>query len=77
MNASAGSRFTPIDYFAFSPSIAAPRATIDLSTKTGAQIPIEDRPSAEITLCKCSQKTLISPKSMYIPIITKDFIKIG
>ena len=44
--------------------IAAPTATIDLSTKTGSEIPIEDRPSEEITLCKCSQKVLISPKGM-------------
>ena len=42
--------------------IAAPRATIDLLTETGDQIPIEDRPKNEITLCKCPQKTMISPE---------------
>ena len=42
--------------------IAAPRATIDLLTETGDEIPIEDRPKQEITHCKCSQKVLISPK---------------
>ena len=66
--ASKGSSITPINFFCLFP-LAAPRATIDLNTETGAQIPIEDRPSAEITLCKCSQKTLISPKSMCTIII--------
>ena len=41
--------------------IAAPTTTIDLDTKTGDEIPIEDRSSDEITLCKCSSKARIPP----------------
>jgi len=42
--------------------IAAPTTTVDLNTKTGADIPIEDRSSDEITLCKCPSKARIPPE---------------
>ena len=42
--------------------VAAPTTTIDLSTMSGADIPIEDRSADEITLCKCSSKARIPPE---------------
>jgi methylthioribose-1-phosphate isomerase len=41
--------------------VAAPTATIDLATLTGKEIPIENRPPTEMTLCKCQQKTRVAP----------------
>ena len=42
--------------------VAAPTATIDLSTLSGQSIPIEDRCGQEITHCKCDNKTRIAPQ---------------
>ena len=47
--------------------VAAPTTTIDLNTKTGNEIPIEDRSSDEITLCKCSSKARIPPEGQLKP----------
>lgn len=42
--------------------IAAPTATIDLETRSGSDIPIEDRCAQEITRCKCTSRTRIAAK---------------
>jgi methylthioribose-1-phosphate isomerase len=42
--------------------VAASTTTIDLKTKTGKEIPIEDRSGDEITLCKCPLKARIPPE---------------
>jgi methylthioribose-1-phosphate isomerase len=44
--------------------IAAPTTTVDLKTKSGIDIQIENRSPDEITLCKCNTKTHIPPKGL-------------
>ena len=47
--------------------VASPTSTVDVGTKSGEDIRIEERPAEELEACGCPVKKRVPPKGKYPP----------